>query len=155
MNTNKSVHAYDKNNRCIFTGESLEGDYYFSTKGYFAGWEGAVNEAKLEPIEYKGLPAFRKAGENSDEVFVYVNLEDYITMRDGEVVISVASMMSFIKDHPLVKIIYIYDLASAADNFMVSEKALHFDDATGTPESLGIDSDYVFYMGGLLFKVAN
>jgi hypothetical protein len=154
MNNNKSVHAYDKSNRCIFTGENLEGDYYFSTKGNFAGWEGAVNEAKLEPISYKGFDAFKKTAEDTDEVFVRVNLEDYITMRDGEVIITVASLMEFIKEHPLVEIIYIYDLASAADNFTISEKALHFDDATQTPESLGKDSDYAFYMGGLLFKVA-
>jgi hypothetical protein len=147
--------AYDKKRECQYTAESLELQYFISNEGNFASHEGASYEAFFEPVIFDGYEAFVEGeAPNSGEIFVWVNLEDYITKVQGhQKVVRVPDMIKFVKAHPLVNIVYVYDLASGADKFTASENKLYFKDAFENEVELDIKDDYVFYVDGLSFKV--
>jgi hypothetical protein len=147
--------AYDKKRECQYTGEKLELQYFISNEGNFASHEGASYEAFFEPVVFDGYEAYVEGeAPNSGEIFVWVNLEDYITKVEGhQKVLRLPDMINFVKMHPLIDIVYVYDLASGADSFRVSGNKLYFKDAKENEVELDIKDDYVFYVDGLSFKV--
>jgi hypothetical protein len=147
--------AYDKKRECQYTAESLELQYFISNEGNFASHEGASYEAFFEPVIFDGYEAFVEGeAPESGEIFVWVNLEDYITkVASHQKVVRVPDMIDFVKAHPLVNIVYVYDLASGADSFRASGNKLYFKDAFENEVELDIKDDYVFYVDGLSFKV--
>lgn len=146
--------AYDKNRSCQYLGEDLAYEYFISNEGNFAGYDGASHEAYFLPINYKGFKAFvENEAPDSGEVFVWVGLEDYITMRDGQAIITLPSMMKFVRENPLLDLLYVYDLAAGATDFFADMKGLNFTDALDNRVRL-IDTDnYDFYIDGLSIKV--
>lgn len=149
--------AYDQDRECQYVGEPLSFQYYISNEGNFASTEGANYETFFEPVVYKGFDAWRDSEAASDdkEVFVYVDLEYYVVKNEeGEFVISVQNMMDFIKEHPLIDVMYIYELASAADDFFADDRGLNFTDAQQNNVRLLNTDKYVFYVNGLRLRVA-
>jgi hypothetical protein len=147
--------AHDKNRDCQYLGYPLEFEYFISNEGNFASHDGASYEAYFHPVNYKGFKAFvEDEAPDSGEVFVWVSLEDYITMRDGMAVITVPSMMKLVRENPLLDFLYVYDLAAGAYNFFADMKGLNFIDALGNNVRLLDTDNYDFYLDGLSIQVA-
>lgn len=148
--------AIDKSRECQYTGEKLNLKYFISNEGNFASYEGAAYEAMFEEVDLNGESAYVEGeAPDSGEFFVYVNFENVIEKAtDGQWVLSVESMIQFIRENPLLDLIYIYDLASGADNFAVNEDGdLTFDDALNETVRLDESSNYKFYLDGLRLKM--
>ena len=147
--------AYDKERSCQYLGEDLAYEYFISNEGNFASHDGASFEAYFLPVNYKGFKAFvENEAPDSGEVFIWVGLEDYITMRDGQAIITLPSMMKLVRENPLLDFLYVYDLAAGATDFFADMKGLNFTDALDNRVRL-IDTDnYEFYVDGLSIRVA-
>ena len=147
--------AFDADRSCQYLGEDLGYEYFISNEGNFASHDGASYEAYFEPVSYRGFKAFvENEAPDSGEFFVWFSMEDYITMKDGQAIITVKSMMKMVKDHPLLDFLYVYDLAAGATDFFADAAGLDFTDALNNHVRLMSDSDYVFYVDGLSVKVA-
>jgi hypothetical protein len=147
--------AYDKERQCQYLGEDLAYEYFISNEGNFASHDGASFEAYFLPINYKGFKAFvENEAPDSGEVFVWVSLEDYITMRDGQAIITLPSMMKLVRENPLLDFLYVYDLAAGATDFFADMKGLNFTDALDNRVRLIDTDDYEFYVDGLSIRVA-
>lgn len=148
--------AFDDSRTCQYLGEDLKYEYFISNDGNFASHDGASYEAYFQPVSYKGFKAFVESeAPDSGEFFVWFSMEDYISMRDGQAIITVKSMMQMVKDHPLLDFLYVYDLAAGATDFFADARGLDFTDALGNHVRLLDDSDYVFYVDGLSVKIAS
>lgn len=147
--------AYDENRSCQYLGEDLKYEYFISNEGNFASHDGASYEAYFEPVNYRGFKAFvENEAPDSGEFFVWVGLEDYISMRDGMPIITLQSMMKLVRENPLLDFLYVYDLAAGATDFFADMKGLNFTDALGNHVRL-LDTDtYDFYVDGLSIQVA-
>ena len=147
--------AYDADRSCQYLGENLAYEYFISNEGNFASHDGASFEAYFLPVNYKGFKAFvENEAPDSGEVFVWVGLEDYITMRDGQAIITLPSMMKLVRENPLLDFLYVYDLAAGATDFFADMKGLNFTYALDNRVIL-IDTDnYEFYVDGLSIRVA-
>jgi hypothetical protein len=147
--------AFDKSRTCQYLGEDLNYEYFISNEGNFASHDGASFEAYFNAVNYRGFKAFvEDEAKDSGEVFVWVGLEDYITMRDGMAVITVPSMMKLVRENPLLDFLYVYDLAAGAYNFFADMKGLNFIDALGNNVRLLDTDNYDFYLDGLSIQVA-
>jgi hypothetical protein len=147
--------AYDKSRTCQYLGEDLAYEYFISNEGNFASHDGASYEAYFNAVNYKGFKAFvEDEAKDSGEVFVWVGLEDYITMRDGMPVITLQSMMKLVRENPLLDFLYVYDLAAGATDFFADNKGLNFTDALGNRVRLLDTDNYDFYLDGLSIQVA-
>ena len=147
--------VYDKNRECQYLGEPLKFQYFISNEGNFASHEGASYEAYFEPVNYKGFDAYvENEAPDSGEIFVWLDVEDYVTELDGQKVISVVNMMTLIKSYPLIDWFYVYDLAAGAYNFFADEAGINFVDALMNNVRLLKDDKYVFYVDGLSVRVA-
>jgi hypothetical protein len=147
--------AYDADRSCQYLGEDLSYEYFISNKGNFASHDGASLEAYFLPINYKGFDAFvENEAPDSGEVFVWVGLEDYITMRDGQAIITLPSMMKLVRENPLLDFLYVYELAAGATDFFADMKGLNFKDALDNDVRLLDTDDYEFYLDGLSIRVA-
>jgi hypothetical protein len=145
----------DKARTCQYTGEDLVLEYWISNEGNFAGNDGAFMEADFQPIEYRGYEVFVEGeAPHSGELFAYVDLESFSTMKDGQEVLTLAAMIAFVKAHPLIDIMYMYDLASAAGDFRVNEKGnLTFvDGLTYAVELNPNKGNFLFYLDGLRLR---
>jgi hypothetical protein len=147
--------AYDKSRECQYLGEPLKLQYFISNEGNFSSHEGASYEAYFEPVNYKGFDAYvENEAPDSGEIFVWLNMEDYVTDLDGEMVISVPNMMRLVMENPLIDFHYTYDLAAGAYNFFADMSGLNFIDALMNNVRLLKDDKYVFYVNGLSVRVA-
>jgi hypothetical protein len=147
--------AYDKSRECQYLGEPLGLQYFISNEGNFASHEGASYEAYFEPVNYKGFDAYvENEAPDSGEVFVWLNMEEYVTDLDGQKVISIENMMTLVKQNPLIDWFYVYDLAAGASDFSADSTGLFFVDALDNPVFLSKNDKYVFYVDGLSVKVA-
>jgi len=147
--------AYDKSRTCQYLGEDLAYEYFISNEGNFASYDGASYEAYFNAVNYKGFKAFvEDEAKDSGEVFVWVGLEDYITMRDGQPVITSQLMWKLVRENPLLDFLYVYDLAAGATDFFADGKGLSFVDALGNPVLLKDTDNYDFYLDGLSIQVA-
>jgi len=148
--------AVDKNRKCQYTDESLDLKYFISNEGNFSSYEGAAYEAMFEEVDLNGESAYVEGeAPNSGEFFVYVNFENVVEKtRDGQLVLSVEGMIQFIRENPLLDLIYIYDLAAGAGNFSVNEDGdLAFEDALNETVRLDESSNYKFYLDGLRLRM--
>ena len=147
--------AYDKKRDCQYLGYPLEFEYFISNEGNFASHDGASFEAYFNAVNYRGFKAFvEDEAKNSGEIFVWVGLEDYITMRDGQAIITLPSMMKLVRENPLLDFLYVYDLAAGAIDFFADMKGLNFIDALGNNVRLLDTDNYDFYLDGLSIQVA-
>jgi hypothetical protein len=147
--------AYDKKRDCQYLGYPLEFEYFISNEGNFASHDGASFEAYFNAVNYRGFKAFvEDEAKDSGEIFVWVGLEDYITMRDGMSVITLPSMMKLVRENPLLDFLYVYDLAAGATDFFADNKGLNFTDALGNRVRLLDTDNYDFYLDGLSIQVA-
>jgi hypothetical protein len=146
--------AYSNERECQYLGDDLLYEYFISNNGNFASYEGANYEAYFEPAILNGEKAFvENEAPNSGEYFVWFSMTDYLSELNGQKVFTVSKMIELVKDYPLISFLYVYDLASGADAFSVSDEGLHFVDAVGEDVLLTKDSDFVFYIDGLSIKV--
>lgn len=145
----------DKERTCQYTGEDLGLSYFISNEGNFASNDGAFMEADFQPTEYRGHEVYVEGeAPNSGELFVYVDLEPYVSMKDNQEVIDLKSMVKFVKEHPLVDVMYMYDLASAAGDFRVNGKDnLVFVDGLDLVVELNPNKgNFLFYLDGLRLR---
>lgn len=145
----------DKKRACQYTGEDLGLSYFISNEGNFASNDGAFMEADFQPTEYRGHEVYVEGeAPNSGELFVYVDLEPYVSMKDNQEVIDLKSMVKFVKEHPLVDVMYMYDLASAAGDFRVNGKDnLVFVDGLDLVVELNPNKgNFLFYLDGLRLR---
>lgn len=147
--------AFDADRSCQYLGEDLGYEYFISNEGNFASYDGASYEAHFLPVSYKGFKAFvEDEAQDSGEFFVWVGLEDYLTSKNGQYIISIKSMMKLVKENPLLDFLYVYDLAAGATDFYADDKGLHFTDALNNEVLIKEDDDYEFYVDGLSLQVA-
>jgi hypothetical protein len=147
--------AYDADRSCQYLGENLSYEYFISNEGNFASHDGASYEAYFKPVNYRGFKAFvENEAPDSGEVFVWVGLEDYISMKDSQAIITIASMMKLVRENPLLDFLYVYDLAAGATDFFADSRGLNFVDALGNSVRLLDTDDYEFYVDGLSIRVA-
>jgi len=147
--------AFDKSRTCQYLGEDLAYEYFISNEGNFASHDGASFEAYFNAVNYRGFKAFvEDEAKDSGEIFVWVGLEDYITMRDGQAIITLPSMMKLVRENPLLDFLYVYDLAAGATDFFADMKGLNFTDALDNRVRLIDTDDYEFYVDGLSIRVA-
>ena len=147
--------AFDDSRTCQYLGEDLLYEYFISNEGNFASHDGASYEACFLPVNYKGFKAFvENEAPDSGEVFVWVGLEDYLTGRDGQYIITLKSMIKLVRENPLLDFLYVYDLAAGATDFYTDDQGLHFTDALGNEVLLKEEDDYEFYVDGLSIQVA-